>query len=157
MEPLRIAFKEWAAICEALAGGRQDVILRKGGVAEVGGEFRPEHAKFWLYPTFVHQQEGGLAPEGEPYLAAALASQPPPGVVRIRHIVEVLAVHCAMTLEELLPLQTRHIWSAATVAQRFHYRTPGLYVLAVKVIEAPAFEFVETPAQAGCKTWVELS
>ena len=26
----RVAFKEWAAICRALATGRQDVILRKG-------------------------------------------------------------------------------------------------------------------------------
>ena len=41
---LPIAFKEWAVICEALALGRQALILRKGGIAETGGAFRPEHS-----------------------------------------------------------------------------------------------------------------
>jgi hypothetical protein len=52
---IRTAFKEWAAICRALATGRQDVILRKGGIVEDGGEFRPDHASFLLLPTFLHQ------------------------------------------------------------------------------------------------------
>ena len=38
---LRIAFKEWAAVCRALASGRQSLIIRKGGIAEAGGVFAP--------------------------------------------------------------------------------------------------------------------
>ena len=60
---MRTAFKEWAAICRALAAGRQDVILRKGGIVEDGGKFRPEHAAFLLFPTFVHQAPESLVPE----------------------------------------------------------------------------------------------
>ena len=30
---LKHAFKEWAVICQALATGRQALVLRKGGVA----------------------------------------------------------------------------------------------------------------------------
>ena len=37
---LKDAFKEWAVICRALAEGRQALILRKGGIAEAGGDFR---------------------------------------------------------------------------------------------------------------------
>ncbi|HYV35699.1 MAG TPA: DUF1802 family protein, partial [Gemmataceae bacterium] len=44
---LKHAFKEWAAICKALAEGRQGLILRKGGIAEPGGDFQIEHTRFW--------------------------------------------------------------------------------------------------------------
>ena len=35
---LQHAFKEWAVICYCLAKGKQAIILRKGGLAEPGGE-----------------------------------------------------------------------------------------------------------------------
>ena len=60
---LKYAFKEWADICRALALGRQAIILRKGGIAERGGSFQAEHTRFWLYPTYVHQQRSGIRPE----------------------------------------------------------------------------------------------
>ena len=48
-------------------------------------------------------------------------------------------------------------WTADTVRQRFHYRTPGLYVLPVTVFRLPhPVDVVERPEYAGCKTWVEL-
>ena len=53
---LQHAFKEWAVICRALAEGRQALILRKGGIAEAGGRFEVEHTRFWLFPTYTHQQ-----------------------------------------------------------------------------------------------------
>ena len=59
-ESCAIAFKEWAGVCDALADGRQCVILRKGGIAEGPRGFTPEHEAFWLYPTSVHQGEQGL-------------------------------------------------------------------------------------------------
>ena len=60
---LNIAFKEWAVVCRALAEGRQALILRKGGIAETGGQFSPEHSRFWLYPTFAHEKPEGIKPE----------------------------------------------------------------------------------------------
>ena len=60
--PARIAFKEWASVCDALLEGRQTIILRKGGISEgtAPGVFVPEHSEFWLYPTWVHQAEQGV-------------------------------------------------------------------------------------------------
>ena len=54
-----IALKEWAAVCEALAAGRQTILLRKGGIAEGPGGFRPEHSEFWLLPTWFHAAARG--------------------------------------------------------------------------------------------------
>jgi hypothetical protein len=155
---LRVAFKEWAAVCRALAEGRQSVILRKGGIAEVGGEFRPEHDRCWLYPTHFHeQQRSGLKPEFLQLIDAAEADRPPAGVLRLTHFVEVADVRFLDRLEDALALDRLHVWSEETVRQRFHYRTPGLYVLTVRVYRARTpVELPENPAYAGCKTWVEL-
>ena len=154
---LKIAFKEWAAICAALASGRQKLILRKGGIHEEGGTLRPEHAKFWLYPTHFHeQQEAGIKPEARAMLEAAEASRPPVGFVRLSHFVEVTDVQFCKDLDEVLKLDAEHIWSEATIRQRFAYRTPGLYVFLVNVFRVEPVIFAEEPEYAGCKTWVPL-
>jgi hypothetical protein len=154
---LTIAFKEWAVICRALADGRQSLILRKGGIAEDGGQFRPEHNRFWLYPTFAHEKPDGIKPEAAELFGAAEADRPPAGVLRLTHYAEVHGVYYIKQLFGALLLDDLHIWSEATVQQRFEYRSPGLYVLPVRIYRAAkAVEIPETPAYAGCRTWVEL-
>ncbi|HZT81929.1 MAG TPA: DUF1802 family protein, partial [Gemmataceae bacterium] len=115
---LQIAFKEWAVICRALAEGRQAIILRKGGVAEVGGTFEPEHRRFWLYPTYAHQHRQGIAPEAVPLLEQAEADRPPAGIVRLSHFVEVPGVYLVRSPAAALSLAGLHLWSADTVSQR---------------------------------------
>jgi hypothetical protein len=154
---LRIAFKEWAVICRALAEGRQSLILRKGGIAETGGQFAPEHSRFWLYPTFAHEKPEGIKPEAEDLFRAAHVDRPPAGVLRLTHFAEAHGVYHVKQLFGALLLDDLHIWAEATVRQRFDYRSPGLYVLPVRVYRAIApVELPETPAYAGCRTWVEL-
>jgi hypothetical protein len=60
-------------------------------------------------------------------------------------------------LDRALALDSLHAWTPEVVARRFRYRTPGLFVLAVRVFRlARAVEVVERPEYAGCKTWVAL-
>src|SRR5688572_5262360 len=80
---LQYAFKEWAVICAALAQGRQSLILRKGGIDEDAGDFRVERPRFWLYPTYTHQQNVGIQDEARPLLAEVIAAQPPAGKLRL--------------------------------------------------------------------------
>jgi hypothetical protein len=153
-----IAFKEWAVICRALAEGRQSLILRKGGISEEGGQFRPEHERFLLYPSFFHEQHRtGIKPDLLPLLEAAEADRPAAGLLRFTHLAAVSAVAHVTDLDRALALDPLHGWTADTVRQRFHYRTPGLFVLTVRVhrLARPA-EVTERPGYAGCKTWVEL-
>ena len=56
------ALKEWDAQVCALETGRASLIVRKGGIVEKNGEFKVEHTRFWLYPTFLHQNPGELRP-----------------------------------------------------------------------------------------------
>lgn len=155
---LNIAFKEWAAVCEALATGRQSLILRKGGIHEEGDTFRPEHARFWLYPTHFHeQQQAGIKSEERALLQAAEVVRPSFGFVRISHFVDVTDVQFCEELDDVLKLDAEHIWSEATVRQRFAYRTPGLYVFRVNVFRTEPVEIIDRPEYAGCKTWVPLA
>jgi hypothetical protein len=153
---VRHAFKEWAVICRALAEGRQTIILRKGGVAEVGGEFRVEHDRFWLFPTYVHQQRAGIVAEAVPLLEQAEATQPPEEVVCLSHFAEVTNVYHVLDLAQVFKLAGFHYWSEETVRARFAYRSPGLFVLPVRVYRAAAVELPNTPYYVGCKSWVEL-
>src|SRR5262249_23514837 len=141
----------------ALAEGRQAIILRKGGIEESGGNFRVEHTRFWLYPTYVHQQPDGLKPAAGPLLDEALADQPPPGVLRLTHFAQGEAIYHVHNLAGALAIDELHLWSPQTVASRFAYRHPGLYVLAVRVFRSiRTFELPELPTYAGCRSWVEL-
>lgn len=154
---LKIALKEWAVICRALAEGRQALLLRKGGIAETAGEFTLEHTRFWLYPTYTHQQRAGIRPEALPLLQAAEAHPPPEGVVRLTHFGEVSGMYRVRDLTLALLLAHLHVWSDETVRSRFNYRHQGLYVIPVRVFQAAkAFELPVTPHYQGCRSWVEL-
>ena len=154
---LGIAFKEWAVVCKALALGRQLLILRKGGIAEVGGEFRPEHSRFWLYPTYLHEHRSGIKPEYLPLFDQAVAERPPTGIVRLSHFAEVTDVRRLNEWSQVEALNDQHIWSPEAVRAKFDYRTPGLFALTVRTFAAPkTIELTETPDYAGCKSWVKL-
>ncbi len=147
-----VAFKEWAGVCAALGAGRQSLILRKGGVAEAGGEFRPEHPAFWLYPTVVHQAEQGLRTP-----AAAPITPFPPEVVPLGALAVVEWTGRVDTLDQLAALAPFHDWTEATIRGRFDYRRPGLWALVVRVYRRDEpLPLAVTPEQLGCKTWVPL-
>ena len=154
---LRHALKEWAVICQALAEGRQAILLRKGGIAEDAGDFQIEHTRFWLYPTYVHQQRAGIRPEAVPLLEQVEIERPPAGVVRLTHFAEIGGVYRVRSLTLALMLAHLHLWSEETVRSRFAYRHPGLYVLPVRVFRAAAaVDLPVTPTYEGCRSWVEL-
>jgi hypothetical protein len=152
-----IAFKEWAVVCEALAAGHQTIILRKGGIHEGAAGFRVDHREFWLYPTRFHETSASLEPDAVPLLQQVLRDQPPPGQFRLR---QYAVVQDAIELTEehqLDPLRGHHILADHVVHQRFHYKQPGLHVLVVRVFQLPQANILaETPAIAGCKSWVDL-
>jgi hypothetical protein len=154
---LKHALKEWAVICRALATGRQALILRKGGLAEAGGEFEVKHRRFWLFPAYLHQHRAGLKPEGIPLLEAAEAEKSPAGMVRLTHFAEVAGVYDVRDQTTALTLAPLHLWSEETVQSRFSHRRPGLLVMPLRVYSAAeTFELADTVDYAGCKSWVEL-
>jgi hypothetical protein len=155
---LSIAFKEWAVVCQALATGRQALILRKGGISEVGGEFQPEHSRFWLYQTYLHEHKDGIKPASLQLLEQALHDRAPNGMLRLTHFAEVTGIHHVAREDVVLGLDEFHIWSESAVKTKFHYRHPGAFVLSVRIYRAAkSMEILEMPDYAGCRTWVKLA
>ncbi len=56
-----------------------------------------------------------------------------------------------------LLLEHLYLWSEETIRKRFAYRSPGLYVMPVRVYKAAqVHEIPDTAYYGGCRTWVEL-
>ena len=137
-------------MCDALGRGRQSVILRKGGIAEGRGGFSFRHRKFFLFPTFFHEQIVKVR--------IAAADIPAPGsTVAIRWYARVertVRVSSLAIAEALAPL---HILSAEVVRERFGYQGDGLNVALVRVFEIfPVWVLKNDKRLSGCRSWIDL-
>jgi hypothetical protein len=151
------ALKEWQVAVEALERGETILLLRKGGIREVGGRFQVAHDRVLLYPTFEHQQPDLLKP------AYAAQVQPVrsgwhPDNVRIGSwaiITDTLQVTQSTQLAALLPF---HIWNERFVTERFAWKpSQPLYVLLLRVFRLATPHQIPYDARyGGCKSWIEL-
>src|SRR6478735_1271299 len=106
-----IGFKEWQVVCDALASGRQSLLLRKGGIHEGRQGFSFAHDSFFLFPTRFHAQgehvrEGLVKPMPEWQVGDELS---------ITHHAQ---AEWAVTLSDwsqLAALEPFHIYTEATV------------------------------------------
>jgi hypothetical protein len=152
-----VAFKEWAGVCDALIGGCQSIVVRKGGISETAGPgiFDPEHSQFWLFPTWVHQAEQGLRRSAG--LVPAAHQSAGDGSIPIGALICVDLIGLVEREETLSLLEEFHVFTRETITKRFHYRRPGLWIMGARVWRRePAFMLAPTLEQAGCKTWVTL-
>lgn len=152
-----MAFKEWAVVCAALEQGRQSLILRKGGIHEGREGFRVQHGEFWLFPTRFHQDPEEITDDARSLLDHVRETRPPEGIIPIS-LYAVVQQSIYVEDESILrALRDLHIWSEATVSQRFHYRQPGLFLLPVRVYRrAEPYEITDRKQFAGCRSWVDL-
>lgn len=157
-ETCDFAFKEWAVICEALATGQQTIILRKGGIHEGREGFRVDHTHFWLFPTYLHQEDQHkLAEPAWPTLQASVSHRPAADRVTISLLAEVTDVVQIQDENRLPRLAGWHWWSEQTIRERFQYRQPGLFLLVVRIYKtAETVELPNSPHFAGCRSWVDL-
>lgn len=143
-------------MCEALASGRQTLVLRKGGLLEGPDGFQVEHPEFWLLPTRFHQQADELQPDATPLLSRL--SPPPVGELPIELYARVEAVRYVERASDLAPLVSQQVLSEGAVLDRFHYRRPGLSALWLRVYRLPERRLIaDLPEYAGCHSWVPLA
>jgi hypothetical protein len=155
---VRIAFKEWAIVVDALGRGEQILILRKGGLSEGRGGFTVEHPRFLLFPTLYHQQREAVIPAAQARFDVIAPRMPPPDRVRLEFVAEVAAWRNVDSVAAVERLRGQHIWRDEIIAERFDWgRTRNLFALAVRVFRLPrTVELPMQPAYGGCKSWVEL-
>jgi hypothetical protein len=153
---LQVALKEWDVVCRALAGGRQMVLLRKGGISEAGdGSFRVQHNEFLFFPTFLHQNRQMLKPGDQ---GAYTPLNEEPNEVAVASAGVVTDVVQLKSREQMERINDEHVWTSPLIDMRFNYRPENpLYLLLVRAyrLREPA-TITNTPAYAGCKSWVPL-
>lgn len=154
----KVGFKEWQVVCEALASGRQTVILRKGGIHEGRAGFSFAHESFYLFPTRFHAQ-GEQVREG---VAIEAPEWQLGEIVRISHRVEVISAVTLTDWAEVEALFPLHIYTEKTVRDRYEWEGKGmasgsLHVAQVKVMALEeAWEFPYAAKYGGCRSWVNL-
>ena len=154
-QSLSVALKEWATVCRALEIGRQILLLRKGGIYESGGEFELENQEFLLFPTYVHQNLKMLKPEAHEGFQPHAEEPKRVRMSAAGVVTDILQVESRAQMDALDP---EHVWAPPLIDMRFNYRPENpLYLLLVRAYRLPAPAAVEnTPAYAGCKSWVPL-
>lgn len=155
---MRVAFKEWAVVVDALGTGQQILILRKGGIHEGPGGFRPEHQGFWLFPTAFHQQREAVIPEARRSFAEKFQPGVSPDYVDIQyraHVERTVEIHSRASA---LALRGQHIWTDETIENRFEWGGERkIFALLLRVFRLP--EAVRLPVLSeygGCRSWIEL-
>jgi hypothetical protein len=154
-----IGFKEWQVVCDALADGRQTVILRKGGIHEGREGFSFAYERFYLFPTRFHATSEQVR---IPSAVEALPEWQVGDVITIQHRVEVLWAHTLTSWEEVAKLSNQHIYTENTVRDRFDWQGKGMasgsiHVAKVQVTAlAKPWVFPYEARYGGCRSWVKL-
>jgi hypothetical protein len=153
-----IALKEWAVTVQALAQGRQILLLRKGGIREPGKDFRVDHTEFLLYPTYEHQKEDLLKDVFQSALRSLLAEPRPERQITFSHwakVEEVIEVSQQKKVDDLSP---HHIWTNAYAQSRLHWKPKlplAVMLLRVYQMERPV-DVPALPEYRGCTSWIEV-
>jgi hypothetical protein len=150
------ALKEWSAVVHALLDGRQQVLLRKGGIGE--RRFGLAAREFLLFPTVAHSHAERVRPEFHDLLGAATSDSGADRLV-VRAAAKVVAALEVNRPDNIEAIEDLHIWTAESVrSDRLDFRPK--HRLAVLVVQAiPLLEPIELPRTsdyAGCTSWVPL-
>jgi len=150
--------KEWATVVKALEQGKQTVILRKGGILETASGFNIESKKFFLFPTWEHQETKHVKPEFHEFLNSVLNKKPKEGFNKISSYAEVLYekdVKSNDVINNLLPF---HVWSDSYIQERRNWMPEKpMKAVFLKIIKIPEFNLPLQPEFSGCKSWIELN
>ena len=155
---MRLAFKEWAIVVDALGRGEQVIILRKGGIRESQGGFQIEQPQFLLFPTLFHQQRDLVVASAQSRFDQIAPGFPPRDTARIEFLCEVAVWQRVDSIAAAQRLRGQHIWREGVVARRFDWgREKNIHALAVRVFRLPqAVELPMLEIYGGCKSWIQL-
>lgn len=157
-QPTAIAFKEWQVVCDALASGRQSILLRKGGIHEGRAGFSFAHDSFFLFPTRFHSQADHIREGSAPTLPEWEIGD----LLLITHHVTALRAVTLINWEEVEALAPYHIYTQETVRQRFDWEAKGMsagsiHVALVEVRALPSpLELTYQPSFGGCRSWIDI-
>jgi len=147
-----VGFKEWALVCDSMLRGETSLIFRKGGIAEGREGFRFRFERFFLFPTYFHEQIKHLR------LEAFQDLSPQTDPVTITGFAETEFTSWIDDLPKIKRLESLHVLTQAVLEERFRYSKPeGLHLALVRVYKlARPWRFPFRRCYGGCRSWVDL-
>ncbi len=154
--PNHTALKEWAAVISALGSGDQFVLIRKGGIAD--SRFGVEADRFYLFPTYLHQEEKQFKPAFRRHLETTRFAGGEPSQVSITTWCEVVETMRVRDLSALNRLDPYVVFTDATLQERFRFREDqAVHVIAVRAHLLPRpVSIASRPSYAGCRSWISV-
>jgi len=133
--PNHTALKEWSTVIDALGRGEQVILIRKGGIAD--RNFGVEADRFYLYPTYFHQQQNE------------------PANVTITHWCEVVRTWRTREIDLLASFVAI---PRDALEARYRFRPDqALHVIGVRAFALPHACMISVkPEYLGCKSWVSI-
>lgn len=153
-----VSLKEWGAAIHALLRGRQQILLRKGGIHEKAFATPDGSSHYLLFPTVAHTHAERTRPEHHDLLAAGDGDATDDWLTFRAGVwtVDVIPVTRPERLPELADL---HIWTDESIrTDRVEFRPKHpLQVLVVRPIELPQpVRLPRLEAYGGCTSWIDV-
>ncbi|OPA80821.1 hypothetical protein BVG16_00230 [Paenibacillus selenitireducens] len=154
-----VALKEWAVAIQALADGKQILLMRKGGIIEETRHFELKSHSFYLYPTFEHQRRELLKDAYQSDLDATLvgwsAEDTRVPLQLYAEVVEDIEIHDQDMLNRLRDF---HIWTDQFAEERLKWKKKlPLHVLVLRVYKiVPSVTLDIESEYLGCKSWITM-
>jgi hypothetical protein len=139
---MTMGFKELSSVCDAIALGRQSLLLRKAGLRESTAESGFQTKYFYLLPTQYHEKMGKASGDG----------------FHVQVRVEVIQSGDLLewsNIEKFLPLTA---YDPATLREHFESRDQKLLHFAHlrAFLLEPEWHLPASPSLSGCRSWFEL-
>lgn len=139
---MTLGFKELASVCEAVAAGRQAILLRKAGLRESTAESVFESRSFYLLPTQYHEKKKPGAQDG---FSISLHV----------HVIQSGDLLEWPVIEKLLPFTA---YDPKTIREHFDSRDEKLLHFAhLRAFRLqPVWHLPFSRELSGCRSWFEL-
>ncbi len=154
---LQNALKEWSVAIDALVQGQIILLLRKGGIREVGHHFQVPHQRVWLYPTYEHQNPHLLKPQWADQVTPIEAGWHP-NQVTIQAWADITHIWTVSNQQSVATLLPFHIWNEQFVTERFRWKpSQPLHLLLLRVYRLTTPVQIDwQPDYGGCRSWLTL-
>lgn len=154
---LQNALKEWSVAVNALVQGQSILLLRKGGIREIGNQFQVPHQRVWLYPTYEHQKPHLLKPQWATQVTPVETGWHPTQVIlqAWADVAYVWTIRHQQSVEQLLPF---HIWNEQFAKERFRWKPrQPLHLLLLRVHQLTTPIPIDWQTRyGGCRSWLTL-
>ena len=157
MTSLTTALKEWTVAVDALTAGETILLLRKGGIREIGKQFSIVNHTVLLFPTYEHQKPELLKPTYAQQVTLTPSGTRPQHIAikAWAHITHVFQIREADKVEALVP---HHIWNERFVTERFKWKPKQpLHILLLRTHKlSDVAQLSYHPEYGGCRSWIDL-